>query len=122
LWLHGPQRGTADVQVVWRADLGEEVLQQSIDGVEAAEDIAIEMVESIPPVSAEAMSVPFIAAKRWLEGRSEPDSFDVEGAGEPAEDESGGNAVFSPRAAVAWRGDQSRVIRASQLRPGETIV
>src|SRR5690606_19073389 len=28
LWLHGPSSGPADVQVVWRADLSEDVLQR----------------------------------------------------------------------------------------------
>ncbi len=125
LWLHGPQRGVADVQIVWRADLTEELLKQATDADEAvagpAADIVLSMVEAIPPVSAEAMSVSFLAAKRWLEGRSEPDSFDVEGAVDIDEDALDQKLELAPRAAVLWQGDNSRVIRAKDLRPGQTI-
>ena len=126
LWLHGPQRGVADVQIVWRADLSDDLLQQATaadeKGATAAVEVALSMVESLPPVGAEAMSVPFLAAKRWLEGRSEPESFDVEGSLDVDEDSLDRDLESVPRAAVLWLGEQSRVIRAKDLRPGQTIV
>ena len=126
LWLHGPQRGVADVQIVWRADLTDELLKQATDTDEetatSAGEVALAMVEALPPVSAEAMSVPFLAAKRWLEGQSEPESFDVEGARDIDEGGLDPKLESAPRAAVLWQGEQSRVIRAKELRPGQTIV
>lgn len=125
LWLHGPKRGVADVQVVWRADLTESLLIQAIDSGERAARaaaVALGMIEALPPVSAEAMSVPFLGAKRWLEGRSEPESFDVEGAADVDQGVLDQTLEGPPRPAVVWQGEQSRVVRATELRPGQTIV
>jgi len=120
LWLHGPERGTADVQVVWRADLTEALLSEAADSV-AALEVVLGMVEALPPVSAEAMSVPYAAARRWLEGREEPDVADVEGApNEPDDPKSKGDS--KPKPALVWRGDKSQVVLATAIRPGQTIV
>ena len=111
---------------MWRADLSGELLDTAADRdnpkATAATDVALSMVEALPPVSAEAMSVPFLAARRWLEGLPEPPSFDVEGsadvddAGEPHREGP------PPRAGLVWQGDQSRVVRPRDIRPGQTIV
>lgn len=125
LWLHGPKRGTADVQIVWRADLTGDLLERALEsddeGIEA-KAVAIGMIDAIPPVSAEAMSVPFLAARRWLEGRGEPESSDVEGAEIVSDDDLDRELVSAPRSAVLWQGEQSSVIGARGLRPGQTIV
>jgi CRISPR-associated endonuclease/helicase Cas3 len=68
------------------------------------------------------MSIPFAAVKRWLDGRSEPDMFDVEGAHETIEDDWRKEREREPRPAVIWRGDGSEVADASRLRPGDTLV
>lgn len=127
LWLHGPKRGTADVQVVWRADVSAELLALTDDeavGPRAAE-LVLASVEALPPASGEAMQVPFAAARRWLAGRPEPEIYDVEGARDE-EDDSWKTQVSDrtrpPRKAVAWWGDDSRVVDARGLRPGMTIV
>lgn len=121
LWLHGPQRGLADVQIIWRADLTEALLQEALDS-DAAAEVAVGMVEALPPVSAEAMSVSFLSAKRWLQGLTEPESADVEGAADLDEETRQEAVVRSPRAAMVWRGEESQIVRASDLRPGQTIV
>lgn len=124
LWLHGPERGAADVQIVWRADLQPELLATAIDPTSlratAAREVALGIVQALPPTSGEAMPVPFAAARRWLEGRSEPPIADVEGATE--EEESNEALATTPRPAIVWRGDASTVIDAAGLRPGDTIV
>ena len=124
LWLHGPERGVADVQVVWRADLSAELLQQALDkeSGSAARDVVLGAVHALPPASGEAMSVPFLAARRWLDGRSEPDVSDVEGARAIAEDDWKKDRDSAARPAVAWRGDASTIVSAVDIRPGETIV
>jgi CRISPR-associated endonuclease/helicase Cas3 len=125
LWLHGPQRAAADIQVVWRADLTEELLNQAVesgDGGTEAEDVVVGVVEALPPVSAEAMSVPFVAARRWLEGGLEPESYDVEGA-KSVDDERQDQRPRGPsRPVIIWQGEQSRVVRGDQIKPGQTIV
>lgn len=125
LWLHGPERGVADVQIVWRADLSEQLLRAAtveVDEARTAADVAIGMVEALPPVSAEAMPVPFLAAKRWLQRMPEPQSFDVEGARIEEEEQPKEPIDAQPRAVVVWRGEQSAVVPPSALRPGDTIV
>lgn len=127
LWLHGPERGAADVQVVWRADLTADVLQKACDEEDPlaaqAREVALGAVEALPPASGEAMSVPFVAVKRWLEGRSEPDTFDVEGVHEAApDDEKKKDREHAARPALVWRGEASEIIDAAGLRPGDTVV
>lgn len=127
LWLHGPERGAADVLVVWRADLSAELLQQARDEEDQharqAREVVLGAVEALPPASGEAMSVPFVAVKRWLDGRSEPDTFDVEGAPDAAlDDERKQDRERVARPAVAWRGETSEIIDSAGLRPGDTIV
>jgi CRISPR-associated endonuclease/helicase Cas3 len=110
LWLHGPSSGPADVQVVWRADLTEDVLVRG--DVEAATAI----VAAVRPSSLEAMSLPFVTARAWLAEQSARDSGDTEG-GAPEEGE---EPSPSMRPALRWRGDQSEI--ATTLKPGDTIV
>ncbi|MCM2315497.1 MAG: type I-U CRISPR-associated helicase/endonuclease Cas3 [Thermoanaerobaculia bacterium] len=122
LWLHGPSAGPADVQVVWRADLSEEILQQG--DVEAATC----NVATVRPSSLEAMSLPFFTARAWLRGQPTTDTTDLgdtEGAGAAPERREEPNADGRP--AFRWRGDESEIVYASSdnkssLRPGDTIV
>jgi CRISPR-associated endonuclease/helicase Cas3 len=117
LWLHGPNSGPADVQVVWRADLTEEVLERG--DVEAATAI----VAAVRPSSLEAMSLPFVAVRAWLANESARDLGDTEGATPDDSDE----PKSAGRPALRWRGDESEIICAHSdsepsLKPGDTIV
>jgi CRISPR-associated endonuclease/helicase Cas3 len=109
LWLHGPRSGPADVQVIWRADLTDEDL--------AVPERATEIVAAVRPSSLEAITLPYVAACRWLRGTPLGDVTDVEGA--PEEEEAGKG---SGQRALRWAGDESDVIPAEELRPGDTIV
>lgn len=111
LFLHGPASGPADVQVVWRADVTDELLD------DARRDELVALVSAIHPASLEALSLPFVAAKRWLASQSIGDVADVEGVASSSrelEDRGG--------AALRWRGDDSTIISSEELRPGDTIV
>lgn len=115
LWLHGPESGPADVQIVWRCDLTENDLDDGND------EKPVDIVASLRPSSLESVSVPFITAGRWLAGASDDIAMvaDVEisradGDGW-AESSNGGRAV-------RWSGRKSEVIEAKKLRPGDTIV
>lgn len=117
LWLHGPESGPADVQVIWRCDLAEEDLSLE----KGNEERTIAIVASVRPSSLEAVSVPFATARRWLAG--EPvdlvDVADVEIARADVEQRQQASPGFR---AVRWDGLDSKVIDARELRPGDTIV
>lgn len=119
LWLHGPRSGPAEVQVVWRADLTEAsfVLGSDSASAEAAKDRAIAIVAAVRPSSLEAISLPFSAVRSWLSVVDVGDIPDVEGA-RPAEE----SETFDRRLALRWDGDESEIISATALRPGDTIV
>ena len=112
LWLHGPISGPADLQVVWRADLTEEVLQRG--DVEAARAI----VASVRPSSLEAMSLPFATVLAWLTNQPLPDLGDTEGA----KSDDGEVPKMDGRRALRWTGDESEIVDATSLKPGHTIV
>lgn len=117
LWLHGPSSGPADVQVIWRADLSEEVLQP--EQVEAATSI----VAAVRPSSLEAMSLPFVTARAWLANQPTRDLGDAEGATPDDSDE----PRTTGRLALRWRGDESEIVCAHSasepsLKPGDTVV
>jgi CRISPR-associated endonuclease/helicase Cas3 len=112
LWLHGPSAGPADVQVVWRADLTEEVLQGG--DVEAATAI----VAAVRPSNLEAVSLPFATVRAWLANHVALDVGDTEGA-PPVDDEEPKSAG---RRALRWNGDKSEIVDATSLKPGHTIV
>ena len=125
LWLHGPARGTADVQVVWRADLSADLLTLAIYGDpgerKQASDVALGLVDAVPPTTPEAMPVPFVAVRRWLDGQRESDVFDVEGAHVANENDRPPPDTLR-RPAVVWRGEVSEVLRGADLKPGDTVV
>lgn len=117
LFLHGPGLGTAEVVVVWRADLV---------GDEAAASVGrdrawLDAVALCPPRSAEALTVPLGVVRAWMAGRPAraEDLGDVEG--QPVEAE---RAEGTKHAVVVWRGrDESFVARSpSGVRPGAVVV
>lgn len=55
LWLHGPERGTAEVQVIWRADL------QGRSESELRDEL-----EQVRPSALEALPLQAYAARAWL--------------------------------------------------------
>lgn len=112
LWLHGPSSGPADVQVVWRGDLTDDVLQ--LGDAEAATAI----VAAVRPSSLEAMSLPFAAVRAWLTGQSASELGDTEGTASEENEE----PTASGQRALRWRGGESEVITATSLKPGDTII
>ena len=112
LWLHGPASGPPDVQVVWRADLSEDVLQRA--DLEAATAI----VAAVRPSNLEAISLPFRTARAWLANQAVRDLGDTEGA--PIDDSD--EPETPGRRALRWAGDDSEIVDATSLRPGHTIV
>jgi CRISPR-associated endonuclease/helicase Cas3 len=117
LWLHGPESGPPDVQVIWRADVTEADLAAARRSKDRAiSSRPVEAVESVRPSSLEALSLPFVAARRWLADQEVPDIADVEG---PSIDDS---ETQMTGLALRWRGADSDVITPEGLQPGDTIV
>ena len=107
LFLHGIGSKSADVQIIWRADL------------ENRKDSDLRTLRSHPS-PLEAISVPIWTARKWLAGKNDPTINDVEGAGEPRdEEEEGGKYV------LLWCGTKSkdtRMVESDMIRPGHTII
>ncbi|HYC78840.1 MAG TPA: type I-U CRISPR-associated helicase/endonuclease Cas3 [Planctomycetota bacterium] len=125
LFLHGRDAPRADVQIIWRSDLDEAWFERDVESDDHHAAL-MSVVGAIPPSALEAVSVPFMVAKRWLAGGNEaeasPSYADVEG-----KDVDGGQAEGRPstgpsRRALHWLGDRSRLIDAERLRPGSTII
>jgi CRISPR-associated endonuclease/helicase Cas3 len=117
LWLHGPSSGPADVQVVWRADLSEDLLRPG------DAEPATAIVAAVRPSGLEAISLPFMTARAWLANTPIRDLGDTEGVTTEDSDETDSTGRY----ALRWRGDESEVVCAHSdsspsLKPGDTIV
>ena len=112
LYLHGPESGPPDVEIVWRADLDDEV-----DEGQKQEDWP-ERISVCPPSSLEAVSVPIAEARRWLRGQPAGELADVEAGIEEPEQR------FSSLPWLRWRGksDEGTKLTTADLRPGDIIV
>lgn len=99
-FLHGPRRGEPEVQVVFRADLGDDA------------DKWAEIVSLCPPSSSEALSVRLRDFTRWLEGEgTDETSSDVEGqrVEYPLDaDDENDDSTPARRRALRWRGPDAR--------------
>ena len=111
-WLHGIDKPATEVQIVWREDLTERLLQH-------VPSVAVERVQACAPVSREALTLPLTAVRRWLSEGPPGDLADVEGI---ELDDDGGMASDETRLAVRWAGSKSEVVEARDLRPGDTVV
>jgi CRISPR-associated endonuclease/helicase Cas3 len=106
LYLHGADAASADVHIVWRAELDPDEPEVWTDWIDAC-----------PPISTEAMPIPIGEARLWLAHRASGDVADVEGGGEVAQPSGQG------RRFVLWRNGEAQVLtNASGLRPGDTII
>lgn len=109
LFLHGPE-STAEVQVIWRADLGR-----------PAGPGWMERVAACPPSTWEAVPVPLWEARRWLQGfETHPQLDDLEVSPTPDAEKSSRRG----RRILRWNGtaEASELIYATQLRPGNVLV
>ncbi len=111
LFLHGPDREPASVQVVWRADLDLAVGDERLRSLLAL----------APPRAAEAIELPVWAARAWLSGAG----ADVDLADAAQEGVQAGPERALGKLAFRWKGaddDRSRVVGPDSVRPGDMIV
>jgi CRISPR-associated endonuclease/helicase Cas3 len=110
-FLHGAEAlDTADVQVIWRADL-------QPGGEKEWRDI----VAAATPRSREALPLPVQAVRDWLLQGVPAEVADIEGVPGQGEQPTRGQ----PRPALLWRGpdaEQTDVIEPKQIQPGDTLV
>jgi CRISPR-associated endonuclease/helicase Cas3 len=109
LYLHGAPNASADVNVIWRADLPV-----------AAEQVAT-ILGLLPPRTGEMISLPLGAVRRWLRGEGATATSDVE---RDAGDTERADETASKVAAWRWRGPDNDVeqITDGRIRPGDTLV
>ncbi|MFO0634761.1 MAG: type I-U CRISPR-associated helicase/endonuclease Cas3 [Nannocystaceae bacterium] len=113
LWLHGPDRESADIHLVWRAEL--DVPDATTDELQAA-------FAAVRPSMLEAVALPVYAARAWLQGASATiadvpmsGATETSAAGQP------------PRRVVVmrWQGDRVEPLDSDALdliRPGDTLL
>ena len=110
LFLHGPDREPASVQLIWRAD---------VEQGRPAERMRA-LLALAPPRTAEAIELPVWAARRWLEGDNRVDLADVDSRQTPDA------SAARPRGkAFRWRGvddERSIWIEARDIGPGDTLI
>lgn len=118
LFLHGPGRASADVQVCWRADV-------DLSSSESSEQ-SLDVLSLCPPSAAEALSVPIWAMRQWMKPSSSPmgEISDVEGVAGIQGDDSAKGDPKQGRSVIRWRGrEESEVTNdAEDIRPGDVIV
>ncbi|MCS6915598.1 MAG: type I-U CRISPR-associated helicase/endonuclease Cas3 [Myxococcales bacterium] len=109
-YLHGIGRGEPEVQLVWRADLGEDSDSQAW----------IKIVSLCRPITGEMLSVPLRRLRSWLAGTGGPEAAaDIEGAADGSDEPD----PKSFRPCLAWRGRQSKIITAAKdIEPGDVVV
>jgi len=114
LFLNGPQREMADVQVCWRGDLPE----AQNEGEWA------DILSLCPPTTAECLPVPLHVFRNWLGSRGdfEDSSGDVAEIQEPPDMEQKVEERGIP--ALLWRGPDDCVFaqHPADLRPGDTVI
>jgi len=111
-FLHGRNADDSpDVRIVWRADLTE---QNERDWAE--------LLELMPPASAESIPIPVYAARAWLdqEVAAASEVADAEGYKVPETEQE----TKKPRYALLWlgSGEKSKLVGAADLHPGQTLV
>ncbi|WP_174300976.1 type I-U CRISPR-associated helicase/endonuclease Cas3 [Caulobacter sp. S45] len=110
LFLHGPNREPASVQLIWRAD---------VDDARAPE-LMRALLSLAPPRASEAIELPVWAARRWLAGEPQVDLADVDSGAPPPS-----VADRPKRKAFRWRGlddERSAWVEADEIAPGDTLV
>jgi CRISPR-associated endonuclease/helicase Cas3 len=114
LFLHGPERAPASVQVVWRADI-------TAADFDHRQRIS-ELLDLIPPRSAEAVEIPLWAARAWLrrDVAAEMVLSDLAEKAPDEADERRGRRVFRYAGSDDLR--RTGAASAEDLRDGDLIV
>jgi CRISPR-associated endonuclease/helicase Cas3 len=113
IFLHGPQRGEPEVQIVWRADIDPENI-----------GTWVATIAKCPPVAAESLSIRMSVARSWLTAaKYESVEADLEGLPIPEVPWQNGMPL-NFKTALRWRGPEDSFLAesADDLRPGDLLV
>jgi len=107
-FIHGPQRDNLEVQVCWRADLGDDL------------GLWPQIVSMLPPTSPECMTVPLRSLRHWMQ-QSPNAVVDADVAIQSEEDH---QTAESSHHVLIWRGNNGSLTTSNpnDIRPGDTIV
>ena len=117
LFLHGADRASADVSLVWRSDIASSDLSD-----ETGTDLKT-IMELVPPRTAEMVELPIWSVTAWLNGRAARAAI----ADVPARDESdrAGRTERTGRKVFRWAGSDDHrtgIVSAEDLRPGDVLI
>lgn len=114
LFLHGPQRDMAEVQVCWRKDLPENT------------DEWQETIALCPPTALECLPVPLTLMRQWFETAGQLDDTTGDSPASTAAETSKESRKEKPKRAVTalcWLDEKSYLLEsAASLFPGQTLV
>ena len=119
LFLHGVERASSDVSLVWRSDIAEDDLAPH------AEADLKELLTLVPPRAAEMLDVPLWSARAWLRRPDREEAACVSDAPERGEAEADATEGGPGRLVFRWAGrDDPRTGCASpsELLPGDVLV
>ena len=124
LFLHGAERGTAEVSIVWRDDITPEDLE---DPGGSETDRIAHLLTLVPPRAGEMLQLPLWTTRRWLSAGARADWALGEVSDAPQREDDLPSAGFrsQPRPAFRWSGpDHPRtgLVRPRDLRPGDLLV
>lgn len=120
LFLHGAERASADVSLVWRSDISSFDLKE---GTGTDLKTLKTIMELVPPRTAEMVEIPIWSVTAWLRGRAARAAI----ADVPARDESdrAGQTERTGRRAFRWAGSddpRTGIVSAEDLRPGDVLI
>ncbi len=122
LFLHGAQRTTAGVSIVWRGDIS------NSDLTEANGNGLMELIRLVPPRADESIEIPLWSARAWL-NRVVYVPADMADAPEVPKGEFEARSAIqnreTGRRAFRWAGPDDRrtgIVRADDLRTGDLLV
>ena len=113
LFLHGPDRSPASIQVIWRADIAEADL--------SVPDHILELLRLVPPRPAEAIELPLWAVRAWLRGQSRS-LANLSDAAEHAPEESNAGHQKHVFCYAGNDSKRSHAVKPDEIRAGDLIV
>lgn len=119
LFLHGVERASADVSLVWRGDVTEADLKPD------AETDLNELLRLAPPRAAEMVEVPLWSVRAWLRRSRDARLAHVADVPQRGDDQEMDRADGGGRRAFRWAGagdPRTQLVRADNLRPGDVLV